>query len=198
MLIGAHCVISSPKPEADLAFFRDVLKLPSIDDGGYVIFGLPPPESPCTNRRAPATRSFSCATTSTPSSPRCRSARSSAGRCRIRAGACSRKSRCPAAASSTFTGRGTSVQKTGVIAAAPGSRASATSPTTTKRGHSCSRLRAGRESGSYGSATMVRSLLAADLVDELLLTIEPITLGGGKRSSPKTERRSWLPICTAR
>jgi len=30
----------------------------------------------------------------------------------------------------------------------------------------------------YGSATMVRSLLAADLVDELLLTIEPILLGG--------------------
>lgn len=32
----------------------------------------------------------------------------------------------------------------------------------------------------YGSATMVRSLLAADLVDELVLTIEPIILGGGK------------------
>ncbi len=32
----------------------------------------------------------------------------------------------------------------------------------------------------YGSATMVRSLLAADLVDEWLLTIEPIILGGGK------------------
>lgn len=32
----------------------------------------------------------------------------------------------------------------------------------------------------YGSATLVRSLLAADLVDELLLTIEPIILGGGK------------------
>ena len=32
----------------------------------------------------------------------------------------------------------------------------------------------------YGSATMVRSLLAADLVDELLLTIEPLILGGGK------------------
>jgi hypothetical protein len=44
MFIGAHCVISSPKPEADFAFFRDVLKLPSIDDGGYVIFGLPPAE----------------------------------------------------------------------------------------------------------------------------------------------------------
>jgi len=32
----------------------------------------------------------------------------------------------------------------------------------------------------YGSATMVRALLAADLVDELLLTIEPVILGGGK------------------
>lgn len=36
----------------------------------------------------------------------------------------------------------------------------------------------------YGSATMVRSLLAADLVDELLLTIEPIILGGGKTIFP--------------
>jgi dihydrofolate reductase len=36
----------------------------------------------------------------------------------------------------------------------------------------------------YGSATMVRSLLAADLVDELLLTIEPIILGGGKSMFP--------------
>jgi dihydrofolate reductase len=32
----------------------------------------------------------------------------------------------------------------------------------------------------YGSAMMVRALLAADLVDELLLTIEPLILGGGK------------------
>jgi len=36
----------------------------------------------------------------------------------------------------------------------------------------------------YGSATMVRSLLDADLVDELLLTIEPIVLGGGKSIFP--------------
>lgn len=32
----------------------------------------------------------------------------------------------------------------------------------------------------YGSAMMVQSLFAANLVDELLLTIEPIILGGGK------------------
>src|SRR5215510_140409 len=36
----------------------------------------------------------------------------------------------------------------------------------------------------YGSVTMVRSLLAADLVDELLLTIAPIVLGGGKTIFP--------------
>lgn len=36
----------------------------------------------------------------------------------------------------------------------------------------------------YGSAMMVRSLLAANLVDELLLTIEPIILGGGKTIFP--------------
>ena len=42
------------------------------------------------------------------------------------------------------------------------------------------RVRPGGYIYVYGSATMVRSLLAADLVDELLLTIEPIILGGGK------------------
>jgi dihydrofolate reductase len=32
----------------------------------------------------------------------------------------------------------------------------------------------------YDSLTLVRSLLAAQLVDELILTIEPVALGGGK------------------
>ena len=36
----------------------------------------------------------------------------------------------------------------------------------------------------YGSLTLVRALLAAQLVDELILMIEPITLGGGKRLFP--------------
>ena len=36
----------------------------------------------------------------------------------------------------------------------------------------------------YGSLTLVRALLAANLVDELLLMIEPITLGGGKTLFP--------------
>ncbi len=37
---------------------------------------------------------------------------------------------------------------------------------------------------AYGSLSVVRSLLAAALVDELILMIEPITLGGGKTLFP--------------
>jgi dihydrofolate reductase len=37
---------------------------------------------------------------------------------------------------------------------------------------------------TYGSLSVVRSLLAAGLVDELVLMIEPITLGGGKTLFP--------------
>jgi hypothetical protein len=44
MIIGAHMVITSKNPNADHAFLREVLKLPHVDDGGYVIFGLPPSE----------------------------------------------------------------------------------------------------------------------------------------------------------
>ena len=36
----------------------------------------------------------------------------------------------------------------------------------------------------YGSLTVARALLAGGLVDELVLMIEPITLGGGKRLFP--------------
>jgi dihydrofolate reductase len=36
----------------------------------------------------------------------------------------------------------------------------------------------------YGSLSVVRSLLTAGLVDELVLMIEPITLGGGKTLFP--------------
>jgi dihydrofolate reductase len=36
----------------------------------------------------------------------------------------------------------------------------------------------------WGSASVVRALLAADLVDELILFIEPIVLGGGKSIFP--------------
>jgi catechol 2,3-dioxygenase-like lactoylglutathione lyase family enzyme len=45
MLIGAHTVIYSPNPEADRAFFRDVLGLRGVDAGrGFMIFALPPAE----------------------------------------------------------------------------------------------------------------------------------------------------------
>ena len=45
MIIGAHSIINSTRPEADRAFLRDVLELPSVDVGdGWLIFGLPPAE----------------------------------------------------------------------------------------------------------------------------------------------------------
>lgn len=45
MITGAHSIVYSRKPEADRAFFRDVLGLPSVDVGeGWLIFGLPPAE----------------------------------------------------------------------------------------------------------------------------------------------------------
>jgi hypothetical protein len=45
MIIGAHSIIYSVNSDADRAFLRDVLKLPSVDvGGGWLIFGLPPAE----------------------------------------------------------------------------------------------------------------------------------------------------------
>jgi hypothetical protein len=45
MIIGAHSIIYSKKPDADRAFLRDVLRLPNVDvGGGWLIFGLPPAE----------------------------------------------------------------------------------------------------------------------------------------------------------
>jgi hypothetical protein len=45
MIHGAHVIIYSKDPEADRAFFRDVLKYPSVDAGrGWLIFALPPAE----------------------------------------------------------------------------------------------------------------------------------------------------------
>ena len=46
VITGAHTVIYSRDPEADRAFFRDVLGLPSVDaGGGWLIFGLPASEA---------------------------------------------------------------------------------------------------------------------------------------------------------
>jgi hypothetical protein len=45
MITGAHSILYSTDPEADRAFFRDVLGLPHVDAGdGWLIFGLPPAE----------------------------------------------------------------------------------------------------------------------------------------------------------
>jgi dihydrofolate reductase len=46
------------------------------------------------------------------------------------------------------------------------------------------RERSGGDIYVYGSLTLVRALLVAGLVDELVLFIEPITLGGGKTLFP--------------
>jgi catechol 2,3-dioxygenase-like lactoylglutathione lyase family enzyme len=46
MISGAHMIIYSKNPEADRAFFRDVLGFPSVDAGhGWLIFGLPAAEA---------------------------------------------------------------------------------------------------------------------------------------------------------
>ena len=46
MINGAHVVIYTKDPEADRAFFRDVLGLDSVDGGhGWLIFAMPPLEA---------------------------------------------------------------------------------------------------------------------------------------------------------
>ena len=45
MINGVHCIIYSKDSQADMAFFRDILKLTNVDAGrGWLIFGLPPSE----------------------------------------------------------------------------------------------------------------------------------------------------------
>jgi len=45
MFLGMHFLLYSRNPEADRAFFRDVLEIPAIDSGGgWLIFALPPAE----------------------------------------------------------------------------------------------------------------------------------------------------------
>jgi catechol 2,3-dioxygenase-like lactoylglutathione lyase family enzyme len=46
MFTGAHLLVYSKNPEADRAFFRDVLGFPSLDaGGGWLIFAMPPAEA---------------------------------------------------------------------------------------------------------------------------------------------------------
>lgn len=50
----------------------------------------------------------------------------------------------------------------------------------------------------YGSLSVVRALLTANLLDELLLMIEPVTLGGGKTLFPSdAEKRKFELISAA-
>jgi len=45
MITGAHTVIYSRDPDADRAFFRDVLKLNHVDSGdGWLVFSVPAAE----------------------------------------------------------------------------------------------------------------------------------------------------------
>jgi len=45
VITGAHAIVYSHDADADRAFFRDVLELPSVDAGhGWLIFALPPAE----------------------------------------------------------------------------------------------------------------------------------------------------------
>ena len=72
------------------------------------------------------------------------------------------------------------------------------------------RARDGGDLSIMGSATLARSLIAADLVDELNLMIEPVSLGGGKRLFPDdgsarvfelvstTRAATGVQICTFR
>ena len=48
MITGMHAVIYTRDPEADRAFFRDVLGFSSVDAGdGWLIFAAPPSEVAC-------------------------------------------------------------------------------------------------------------------------------------------------------
>ncbi len=56
MIFGAHVLFYSQDPEADRAFFSDVLRLRSVDIGhGWLIFAMPPAEAAI----HPADRDFS-------------------------------------------------------------------------------------------------------------------------------------------
>jgi dihydrofolate reductase len=77
-------------------------------------------------------------------------------------------------------------------------------PTTVIRGadllNQVSALRAkpGGDIYVYGSLSVVRALFAAGMVDELVLMIEPITLGGGKTLFPADGEARTLELMSAR
>jgi catechol 2,3-dioxygenase-like lactoylglutathione lyase family enzyme len=45
MIVGSHVIVFTRDAAADRAFFRDVLRMPSVDAGeGWLVFALPPAE----------------------------------------------------------------------------------------------------------------------------------------------------------
>jgi dihydrofolate reductase len=59
------------------------------------------------------------------------------------------------------------------------------------------RAQDGRAAHVWGSAELARQLVEHDLVDEYLLFIEPILLGGGKRIFPETGAARPLELVSA-
>ena len=64
MINGAHVLLYSRHPDADRAFFKEVLGLKSVDAGhGWLIFALPPSEvavHPTKMRKGSGTAAASC------------------------------------------------------------------------------------------------------------------------------------------
>jgi dihydrofolate reductase len=60
------------------------------------------------------------------------------------------------------------------------------------------RNQAGGDVYVYGSLSVVRALLTADLLDDLFLMIEPITLGGGKTLFPTDGEARKYELMSAR
>src|SRR5207244_4190432 len=113
MIIGAHSIINSTSPESDRAFLRDVLKLPNVDVGeGWLIFGLPPAEVAIHPSDRNDVREFYLMCDDVQAFVAEMQQRNIyCGRCRTRAGACSRRLRCPAADGSAFISLGTRGRK---------------------------------------------------------------------------------------
>src|SRR4051794_3639523 len=84
------------------------------------------------------------------------------------------------------------VSGTLTAAGVTGSPPPVTRPADLVKDVSALRARDGGDVNVMGSATLARALLAADLVDELNLMIEPVMLGGGKGIFPADgEARSF-------
>ena len=76
MIFGSHIVVFSSDAHADRAFMADVLGLDHVDGGGgWLIFALPPAESPSIQRDCRAEAVLHVRTTSRPNANTCRERR---------------------------------------------------------------------------------------------------------------------------